>query len=222
MRISQGVILFFTALWNILIWYYHHLVIWSWPGTPSLTSKPLLTIALKILKTIEKPLVPMVGPPKKHSMVVVQLCQNHWKTIDGNGGLKKTLTIPSPWKIDHRSIGVTNLQILAFLKIFNIFSTSMYWCLSFIIEASETLIFKHLEKSFRVSWYRGQMFPISALFCEIYCGHFPDQLWNSPTGQVGQVWEGQRFCKKILHFHFFVWFSFYCGHFSDQLWLGVW
>ena len=77
-------------------------MIWSWPGTPSLTSKPLLTIALKILKTIEKPLVPMVGPPKKHSMVMVQLCQNHWKTIDGNGGLKKTLTIPSPWKIDHR------------------------------------------------------------------------------------------------------------------------
>ena len=31
---------------------------------PTLTSKPLLTIALKILKTIEKPLVPMVGPPK--------------------------------------------------------------------------------------------------------------------------------------------------------------
>ena len=54
---------------------------------PSLTSKPLLTIALKILKTIEKPLVPMVGPPKKHSMVMVQLWQNHWKTIDGNGGL---------------------------------------------------------------------------------------------------------------------------------------
>ena len=40
--------------------------------------------------------------PKKHSMVMVQLCQNHWKTIDGNGGLKKTLTIPSPWKMDHR------------------------------------------------------------------------------------------------------------------------
>ena len=58
---------------------------------PSLTSKPLLTIALKILKTIEKPLVPMVGPPKKHSMVMVQLCQNHWKTIDGNGGLKKNI-----------------------------------------------------------------------------------------------------------------------------------
>ena len=33
---------------------------------------------------------------------MVQLCQNHWKTIDGNGSLKKTLTIPSPWKIDHR------------------------------------------------------------------------------------------------------------------------
>ena len=38
-----------------------------------------------------KPLVPMVGPPKKHSMVMVQLCQNHWKTIDGNGGLKKNI-----------------------------------------------------------------------------------------------------------------------------------
>ena len=46
-------------------------------ASTSLTSKPLLTIALKNLKTIEKPLVPMVGPPKKHSMVMVQLCQNH-------------------------------------------------------------------------------------------------------------------------------------------------
>ena len=107
----QGVILFFTALWNILIWYYHHLVIWSWPGTPSLTSKPLLTIALKILKTIEKPLVPMVGPPKKHSMVMVQLCQNHWKTIDGNGGLKKNINHsialknwPSLWSKENNGI----------------------------------------------------------------------------------------------------------------------
>ena len=33
----------------------------------------------------------MVRPPKKHSMVMVQLCQNHWKTIDGNGGLKKPI-----------------------------------------------------------------------------------------------------------------------------------
>ena len=41
------------------------------------TSKPSLTIALKILKTIEKPLIPMVGPSKKHSMVMVQRCQNH-------------------------------------------------------------------------------------------------------------------------------------------------
>ena len=48
---------------------------------PSLTSKPLLTIALKILKTIEKPLVPMVGPPKKHSMVMVQLCQTIEKPL---------------------------------------------------------------------------------------------------------------------------------------------
>ena len=29
--------------------------------------------------------------PKKHSMVMVQLCQNHWKTIDGYGGLKKNI-----------------------------------------------------------------------------------------------------------------------------------
>ena len=32
---------------------------------------------------------------KKHSMVMVQRCQNHRKTIDLNRGLKKTLTIPS-------------------------------------------------------------------------------------------------------------------------------
>ena len=48
----------------------------------------------------------MVGPPKKHSMVMVQLCQNHWKTIDGNGGLKKNINHsialknwPSLWSI---------------------------------------------------------------------------------------------------------------------------
>ena len=55
------------------------------------TSKPSLTIALKILKTIEKPLTPMVGPSKKHSMVMVQRCQNHRKTIEVNGGLKKNI-----------------------------------------------------------------------------------------------------------------------------------
>ena len=77
--------------------------------------KPLLTIALKILKTIEKPLVPMVGPPKKHSMVMVQLCQNHWKTIDGNGGLKKNINHsialknwPSLWS----STSISNTRIL--------------------------------------------------------------------------------------------------------------
>ena len=92
---------------------------------PSLTSKPLLTIALKILKTIEKPLVPMVGPPKKHSMVMVQLCQNHWKTIDGNGGLKKTLTILSPWKIDHRCGLVPALVILGYYVILYCFGSLM-------------------------------------------------------------------------------------------------
>jgi len=59
------------------------------PSKPWLTSKPSLTIALKILKTIEKPLTPMVGPSKKHSMVMVQRCQNHPKTIELNGGLNK-------------------------------------------------------------------------------------------------------------------------------------
>ena len=36
------------------------------------------------------------------AMVMVQYFQNHWKTIEVNGGLRKTLTIPSLWKIDHR------------------------------------------------------------------------------------------------------------------------
>ena len=84
------VLSYFSQLFEIS--WYDIIIIWWYyldQGLPSLTSKPLLTIALKILKTIEKPLVPMVRTPKKHSMVMVQLCQNHWKTIDGNGGLKK-------------------------------------------------------------------------------------------------------------------------------------
>ena len=49
------------------------------------TSKPSLIIALKILKTIKKPLTPMAGPSKNiqwwWSIVV--------KTIEVDGGLKK-------------------------------------------------------------------------------------------------------------------------------------
>ena len=43
---------------------------------------------------------------------MVQRCKNHWKTIIGNGGLKKkTLTIPSLWKIDHhRGLSSNNYQ----------------------------------------------------------------------------------------------------------------
>ena len=69
---------------------------------PSLTPKPLLTIALKILKTIEKPLTPMVGPSKN---IQWRWC-NSVKTIErplkSMVAWKKTLTIPSLWKIDHR------------------------------------------------------------------------------------------------------------------------
>ena len=61
-----------------------------------------------------KPLIPMVGPSKKHSMVMVQRCQNHRKTIEVNGGLKKKSTIPSLWKIDHRC-GLTDLFHWCFL-----------------------------------------------------------------------------------------------------------
>ena len=69
---------------------------------PSLTPKPSLTIALKILKTIEKPLTPMVGPSKN---IQWRWC-NSVKTIErplkSMVAWKKTLTIPSLWKIDHR------------------------------------------------------------------------------------------------------------------------
>ena len=58
---------------------------------PLLISKPSLTIALKILITIEKPLIPMVRPSKN---IQWWWC-NIVKTIEVNGGLKKTLTIPS-------------------------------------------------------------------------------------------------------------------------------
>ena len=55
------------------------------------TSKPSLTIALKILKTIRKTIDSNGWALKKHSMVMVQRCQNHRKTIEVNGGLKKNI-----------------------------------------------------------------------------------------------------------------------------------
>ena len=51
------------------------------------TSKPSLTIALKILKTIEKPLISMVGPSKN----IQWWWSNVVKTIEVNGGLKKNI-----------------------------------------------------------------------------------------------------------------------------------
>ena len=69
---------------------------------PSLTSKQLLTIALKILKTIEKPLVPMVGPPKNIQWWWSNFVKTIEKPLTAMVASKKTLTIPSSWKIDHR------------------------------------------------------------------------------------------------------------------------
>ena len=65
----------------------------------SLTSKPSLTIALKILKTIEKPLTPMVGPSKN----IQWWWSNVAKTIE------KPLTSMVAWKknINH-SIALKN------------------------------------------------------------------------------------------------------------------
>ena len=40
---------------------------------------------------------------KKHLMVMVGRWQNHWKTIDGNGALKKNITIPLLEKKYHRT-----------------------------------------------------------------------------------------------------------------------
>ena len=55
----------------------------QWYTKPSLTSKPSLTIALKILKTIEKPLKPMVGG----------LCTVHGSGAPGAPRAPKTLRL---------------------------------------------------------------------------------------------------------------------------------
>ena len=67
---------------------------------PSLTSKPLLTIALKILKTIEKPLVPMVGPPKKHSM-----CHD----LANTGGIPPRITFTGSFKTNNYNKNSLNM-----------------------------------------------------------------------------------------------------------------
>ena len=67
------------------------------------TSKPSLTIALKILKTIEKPLIPMVGPSKNIQWWWSNVVKTIEKPLKSMVAWKKTLTIPSLWKIDHRS-----------------------------------------------------------------------------------------------------------------------
>ena len=66
------------------------------------TSKPSLTIPLKILKTIEKPLIPMVGPSKNIQWWWSNVVKTIEKPLKSIVAWKKTLTIPSLWKIDHR------------------------------------------------------------------------------------------------------------------------
>ena len=69
---------------------------------PLLTSKPSLTIALKISKTIEKPSKPMVGPSKNIQWWWSNGIKTIEKPLKSMVAWKKTLTIPSLWKIDHR------------------------------------------------------------------------------------------------------------------------
>ena len=74
----------------------------NWTSKQLLTSKPSLTIALKILKTIEKPLTPMVGPSKNIQWWWSNVAKTIEKPLTSMVAWKKTLTIPSLWKIDHR------------------------------------------------------------------------------------------------------------------------
>ena len=73
---------------------------------PSLTLKPSLTIALKILKTIKKPLIPMVGPSKNIQWWWSNVVKTIEKPLKSMVAWKKTLTIPSLWKIDHRHTNI--------------------------------------------------------------------------------------------------------------------
>ena len=69
---------------------------------PLLTSKPSLTIAIKISKTIEKPLKPMVGPSKNIQWWWSNDIKTIKKPLKSIVAWNKTLTIPLLWKIDHR------------------------------------------------------------------------------------------------------------------------
>ena len=94
----------------------------------SLTSKPSLTIALKILKTIEKPLTPMVGPSKNIQWWWSNIVKTIEKPLKSMVAWKKSLTIPSLWKIDHHC-GLERLLLLqvvavAFPKYQSIFHKS--------------------------------------------------------------------------------------------------
>ena len=88
-----------------------------------LTSKPSLTIALKILKTIEKPLTPMVGPSKTFNgdgATLSKPLKNHWsqwwpeKNINHSTPLKNW---PSLWS--------TGLSICHLFSAFTFFSSSV-------------------------------------------------------------------------------------------------
>ena len=84
------------------------------------TSKPSLTIALKILKTIKKPLIPMVGPSKNIQWWWSNVVKTIEKPLKSMVAWKKTLTIPSLWKIDHRH-GLVSIVVFAPAEIcFNI------------------------------------------------------------------------------------------------------
>ena len=95
---------FARSAWNLHFvanWFY---ALFLCDGTckPLLTSKPSLTIALKISKTIEKPSKPMVGPSKNIQWWWSNGIKTIEKPLKSMVAWKKTLTIPSLWKIDHR------------------------------------------------------------------------------------------------------------------------
>ena len=106
----------------VVNWFYT-LLRFNGTSKSSLTSKPSLTIALKILKTIEKPLKPMVGPSKNIQWWWSNVVKTIEKPLTSMVAWKKTLTIPSLWKIDHRCgliciiiIIITTIVLLIIIK----------------------------------------------------------------------------------------------------------
>ena len=89
---------------RIVVNWFYALFMCNGTSKPSVTSKPSLTIALKILKTIEKPLTPMVGPSKTFNgdgPTLSKPLKNHWsqwwagkKNINHSIVLKN---LPSLW-----------------------------------------------------------------------------------------------------------------------------